>query len=145
MKKLVFAALTTCLLLPAITSAQCNSYTKRKCKPSLDPYSSVQISSTLLRPGDVAEVMLTFYSGQTYRLLVCSQDQLGEVGFKLYDTDKALIYESEANSEPKTFDFKVESTQQLILEVDIPMTAEAVNGVADEGCISVLIGATTKD
>ena len=145
MKKFILTAIAAGFILPNVVNSQCNSYSKRQCKPSLDPYSSVQISSTLLRPGDVAEVMLTFYSGQTYRLLVCSQEQLGDVGFKLYDTDKALIHESEANSDAKSFDFKVASTQQLILEVEIPMTAQAVSGVADEGCISVIIGMAQKD
>lgn len=88
--------------------------------------------------------MLTFYQGQSYRLLVCSQEQLGDVGFKLYDTDEALIFESEENTEAKVFDFEVASTTQLILTVNVPMDAQAAHGITVEGCISVLIGSTER-
>lgn len=141
MKRVLLTAALGGLLIPLTCNAQCKSYAKRQCKPALEEYTSVQMTDALLEPGDLAEIMLTFYSGQTYRLLVCTQEQFGDVGFKLYDTDKVLIFEADANNESKIFDFQVASTQQLILEVEIPETAASVGGAEIEGCISVLIGA----
>ena len=50
------------------------------------------MNTAVLYPGDKADMMLTFYSGQKYRLLVCSQEQLGDVAFRILDIDRNEVY-----------------------------------------------------
>ncbi len=140
--KNIFLSLFTALLLsisfnPA--SAQCNAFTKKKCMPTLSPYiHNGQLNSVALAPGEDAELVMTFYSGQDYRLLVCNQEVLGDVSFKVLDSQHTQLFDSK---EDKTgqWDFYVKSTQQLIVQVIVP-PAKSKTGIVDQGCVSVLVG-----
>jgi hypothetical protein len=132
-------ALITFLLFPLVGSSQCRSYTKKKCRPALAPYQhNGQLNNAVLVPGDKAEIMLTFYSGQEYRVSVCYMPILGDVAFKVKDTDKNLIFDSTKN-ENDYFDFKVAATQQLVVEIKVP-DSEKANEIVPQGCVSVLVG-----
>ena len=128
------------LLIPSFFNAQsCRSFTKKTCRPALENYiHNGQMNSAVLFPGDKADMMLTFYSGQKYRLLVCSQDQLGDVTFRVLDIDRNEIYNSKTKGSNK-FDFKVASTQQLIVEVTVP-ESKATHDMDFQGCISIMVG-----
>lgn len=120
--------------------AQCKSYAKRQCRPALAPYvHNGQVNNAVLVPGDKAELLLTFFAGQEYRLMVCGMPVLGAVSFRILDSDRNMIYESKKNPSQNYFDFKVASTQQLIVEINVP-EAKSPNGIVPEGCVSVLIG-----
>jgi hypothetical protein len=148
MKLSIFTALFALgLLLPMASQAQCRSYAKHKCRPHLEPYvHSGQLNQTILRPGDDAELMMTFTAGQSYRLIICAQPILGDVSFQVMDTDRNMIYDSlEAAAEDEkpgpSFDFKVASTQQLIVKVIVPEDQGALlNDVISEGCVAILTG-----
>lgn len=127
------------LLIPIGVSSQCRAFTKKKCRPEVAPYiHNGQMNSAVLFPGDSADIMLTFYSGQEYRLVICAEEQLGDVSYKVSDIDKNVIFDSK-NSEKKTFDFKVESTQQLIVSVDVP-DSDNTHDMDFQGCVSILVG-----
>lgn len=127
------------LLFPLMGSSQCRGYTKRNCRPALSPYQhNGQLNNAVLVPGDKAEIMLTFYSGQEYRVSVCSMPVLGDVTYKVMDTDKNVIFESDKSDQP-AFDFKVSSTQQLVVEIKVP-ESEKANEIVPQGCVSVLVG-----
>ena len=131
------------MLTPFLADAQCRSHAKRKCRPDLDPYvHSGQLSTAMVFPGDDAELILTFTSGQSYRVLICSEEILGEVEYKIRDTDRNIIYDSEKDPKAKNyFDFKVAATQQLIVEVNVPAQEEEVtHDISLRGCLSVLTG-----
>lgn len=94
-------------------------------------------NSALLVPGDEAELLLTFYGGKEYRLLLCSHPILGKVEFEVKDTNGELIYAG--NSEDKQlFDFKMANTQQLIVKIKVPEQTNSVS--THEGCVSVMVG-----
>lgn len=127
------------LLSPVFVNAQCRSYTKKKCRPLLTPYiHNGQMNSAVLFPGDKADIMLTFYSGQKYRLLVCAEEQLGEVTYRVMDIDRNEIYNSKDKGKEE-FDFKVASTQQLIVEVNVPEST-TTHDMDYQGCVSILVG-----
>jgi hypothetical protein len=130
------------LLIPNLTNAQgCRSFTKKTCRPALENYiHNGQMNTAVLFPGDKADMMLTFYSGQKYRLLVCTQEQLGDVTFRVLDIDRNEVYNSKSKGSNK-FDFKVASTQQLIVEVNVP-ESKATHEMDFQGCISILVGFT---
>ncbi len=140
MKKLLFTLLTGLALLININAnAQCNNFTKGKCVPSLKPYiHNGQLNSTALAPGENAELMMTFYAGQEYRIYTCAQELLGAVQYKVFDSNHKEVFNSESTNQ-KNFDFNVKATQQLIIEVTVPK-AEAKTGIVEQGCVAVLVG-----
>lgn len=130
------------LLMPLMSSAQCRSFTKKRCLPELEGYiQNDNFNSAVLIPGDEAELLLTFYAGKEYRLLVCGHPILGDLQFEVLDTDEELIYSNsnKKGDENSKFDFKVASTQQLIVRIRVPET-ESPSQLLHEGCVSVMIG-----
>lgn len=130
------------LLMPLMSSAQCRSFTKKRCLPELEGYiQNDNFNSAVLIPGDEAELLLTFYAGKEYRLLVCGHPILGDLQFEVLDTDEELIYSNsnKKGDENSKFDFNVASTQQLIVRIRVPET-ESPSQLLHEGCVSVMIG-----
>ena len=127
------------LLLPFMADAQCKSWTKRKCSPSVAPYKfNETFNSAQLAPGDEAEVNLTFFSGQEYRVVVCAQPQVSPVNWKL-KSGSQILFESLADDPKENFDFKMESTEQLQLVIWVP-DQESSTGIVNMGCVSILVG-----
>lgn len=126
-------------LISFLGNAQCKSFTKKKCIPELKEYVfNGQLNTVVLARGEEAELMLSFYSKQSYRMYVCAEEQLGDVTFEILDTDRNVIYKSKDKAST-LFDFKVPSTQQLIVRVYVP--GEGTKHALDfRGCLSVLVG-----
>lgn len=121
--------------------AQCRGFAKKNCLPVVEEDAfkfNGQINTATLFPGDNADVMLTFYSGKEYRLLVCTQEILGDVVFQLKDTSGNLFFDSKGKDK-NYFDFNVQSTRQLVLTITVPESKSLV-GLQAEGCISVMVG-----
>ncbi len=120
-------------------SAQCKTFTKNDCKPKLDPYIyNGQLNSAVLNEGDVAELMLTFYSNQDYRLVVCGVPELGKIMFRLVDNEGKEIFSNKDHNYVDTWDFHTNSTQQLTVEISVPETS--TSQLAKTGCVSILVG-----
>lgn len=125
--------------IPFVSNAQCKGFTKKKCIPELGEYVfNGQLNTAVLTRGEEAELMLSFYSGQKYRMYVCSEEQLGDVEYEIMDIDRNIIYKSK-DKENKLFDFKVPSTQQLILHVIVPGEGTK-HSLEFQGCVSILVG-----
>lgn len=121
-------------------NSQCKSYIKRTCIPKLSPYAhSGQLNKTVLFPGDQAEIMLTFYSGMDYRIVVCSEVILGKVTYKVMDMDRNVIFDSSKEKDKGSFDFKVASTQQLMVEINVPKPLVEPE-ILPQGCVAVVVG-----
>lgn len=139
MMKYLYIVFAFVLLLPSLSQAQCKSFTKKKCIPQLGEYSfNGQLNTAVLTRGEEAELMLSFYSGQKYRMYVCAEEQLGDVEYEIMDIDRNVIYSSK-DKDVKLFDFKVPSTQQLILHVMIA-GEKTKHALAFQGCVSILVG-----
>jgi hypothetical protein len=122
-------------------SAQCRAVAKKQCFPQLLPYiQNGQFNSVRLSPGETAELQVTFYAGQNYRLMVCAEGVLGDVNFKVMDADKQELYNSKkAKDDKKQWDFNVTSTQQFFVFVEVP-PSDSPTKFIPEGCVSVLVG-----
>ena len=128
------------LLTSAATFGQCKSFVKKQI-PKLSPFiHNGQINSSVLLSGDHAELTLTFYSGQTYRIMVGAQETLGDVWFVMKDANKGQLFSSKDQGKKLDYwDFTVESTQQLTIEVMVP-DSDAPSGLVPSGCVSILVG-----
>jgi hypothetical protein len=123
----------------ADSNAQCKGFVKKQI-PKLAPFiHNGQINSSVLLSGDHAELTLTFYSGQTYRIMVGAQETLGDVYFVMKDAAKGQLFSSKDQGKTDYWDFTVESTQQLTIEVMVP-DVDAPSGLVPSGCVSILVG-----
>jgi hypothetical protein len=122
------------------TLAQCRPFTKNKVLPLLEGYvQNENYNSAMLIPGDEAEVLMTFYANKEYRLVVAGAPVLPEVEWEIRDTNDQLIYSNkQSTAENKgTFDFKMSSTQQLIIRIRVPKEQSVI---PHEGCVVILAG-----
>ncbi|PKQ62840.1 hypothetical protein BZG02_11640 [Labilibaculum filiforme] len=125
--------------LPNIVLAQCNEYTKKECIPQLTPYTfNGQLNNAVLSEGETAELQLTFYKDQEYRILVEGEDALGKIQFQLFDTDYNLLYDNADEGHTKLWDFMVESTDDFVIRILIPEDKQKAQ--IESGCVSILIG-----
>lgn len=133
-------AMAASLAMVALTAAaQCKSFAKNKCVPELAPYKfNESFNAAQLAPGEEAEVNLTFYSGQEYRVAVCVQPILGEVNWKLVDQNNKIVFESLADEPKHIYDYKAASTQQMRLVVWVP--ARAKTDMVHVGCVAIMVG-----
>ena len=124
-------------------SAQCKGIAK-ECKKNLgDGYMPTgQSSNTELVPGKKYQFVATFYSGQNYRIFACSDSSLGDLQLTIRNTRRQLFYDNHGDGST-LFDFKVSSTQQLIITLRAPENKainEDLNTDEAKGCVAALVG-----
>lgn len=119
--------------------AQCRSFAKNKCVPELAPYKfNESFNGAQLAPGEEAEVNLTFYSGQEYRVMVCAHPILGEVNWKLVDENNKIIFESLADEPKHHFDLKAAGTVPMKVVVWVPNKGSG--SMVHVGCVAIMVG-----
>lgn len=124
--------------VPQTASAQCRAFTKKNCLPIMDGYTlNENYNSAILIPGDQAELLLTFLGGTNYRLAICSHPVLGDVQFEILDAKGKTLFNSAKAGGADKVDFRVQTTQQLRVNIQVPATKSAIQ---HEGCVSILIG-----
>jgi len=132
----------TTLLLALVTllgvqaNAQCRTFTKKNCLPTLDGYvQNENYNSAVLIPGDEAELELTFLAGIDYRVAVCAHPVLGAVEFEVLDEQNIRVWSNSDGADH--LDLRVENAQRLKFKVRVPDTDAAI---LHEGCVSILLG-----
>lgn len=120
--------------------AQCKRFTKKTCFPVLSPFiHNGQLTSAQFMPGEVAEISMTFNAGQDYRILVCSQELIGNVQFRVLSKKRKILYESDKEMSNPFWDFNVANTQQLFIQIIVP-EKETSNNIVPAGCVTLLVG-----
>ena len=124
-------------------SAQCKGIAK-ECKKNLgDGYMPTgQSSNKGLSPEEKYQFVATFYSGQNYRIFACSDSLLGNLQLTIRNTRRQLLYDNHGDGST-LFDFKVGSTQQLIItlkSIDNKTITEGGNTDEIKGCVAALVG-----
>jgi hypothetical protein len=137
MKK-IFGILLLVLIYSTSSFGQCNGFAKKSVS-KLKPYlNTQQVFSTVLLNGDKTQLSSTFYYGDEYRLLISAQDQLGKIQLNIKDANGNIVFTTKAYG-TIMWDFNVESTQDLTLEVITP-PAPASQTEDKGGCVSIIIG-----
>jgi hypothetical protein len=117
---------------------QCNGFAKKSLS-KLKPYlNTQQVFSTVLLNGDKTQLSSTFYYGDEYRLLITADDKLGKIQLNVKDANGVVVYSTKAYG-TIMWDFNVESSQDLTMEV---ITPEAAAGSTEDksGCVAIAIG-----
>lgn len=127
------------VFVPSLASAQCRPFTKNKVLPKLNGYvQNDSYNSAQLAPGEDAEIMVTFFGGRDYRLLVVAHPILGDVEFTVNDINGKEIYSNKSAENKELFDFKMKNTQQLVVKIKVPAQKDAV--IQHIGCVSIVSG-----
>ena len=133
MKHLI--SLSFLVFISFFAAAQCD-ITADVCQNHItdDYLSDGQHYRALLLTDQVAEFNATLYGGTTYRLAACSGTQDGNLIFRMYDKDRNLIFKNDEFQNAPHWDFKMESTIDVIIEAELDPIAGA------SGCAVMLMG-----
>jgi len=143
----ILPILALLLLGNAIDSnAQCKAFAKKVCLPELGSYThDGNYHAAILVEGEEAELYKTFYSDMEYRVSIVGEDKLPDVEFKVLDSNKNVLYtnKKDANTYLKTWDFKLQSSQQLKLIVKVASFNKPGDTPAS-GCVAIMFGFKIK-
>lgn len=141
----VFAILLSVISINV--SAQCKGFAKGICKLQLLPYiHDGNYTAALLTEGEEAELYKTFFADQEYRIAVCGSEVLSSVEFKVIDANRNVLYNNKDHNLAKTWDFKLESSQQLKIVVKVPAsTQKKADSEIISGCVAIMFGVKAKE
>jgi hypothetical protein len=135
------------LLIAATTlnvDAQCKAFAKKVCIPELGAYThDGNYHAAILVEGEEAELYKTFYSDMDYRVSICGEDKLPEVEFRVLDANKNVLYSNKDNNFARTWDFKLQSSQQLKIVVKVNSFNKPGETPAS-GCVAIMFGFKIK-
>jgi hypothetical protein len=124
--------------------AQCKAFAKKICIPELGAYThDGNYHAAILVEGEEAELYKTFYSDMEYRVAVCGEDKLPNIEFRIIDANKNVLYSNKEANFAKTWDFKLQSSQQLKLVVKVNSFNKPGETPAS-GCVAIMFGFKIK-
>ena len=123
-------------------SAQCKGFAKKICKTELQPYiHDGNYHAAILSEGEEAELYKTFYANQQYRVAVCGSDSAAQIEFKVVDANRNVLYSNRDHNLSKTWDFKLEASQQLKIVVKVPVSSrKRADAEILSGCVAIMFG-----
>jgi len=131
------------LFITCSLQAQCFSFARSACKSSLGDFvHDGNYNATMLQEGEKAELYKTFFEGQKYRLAICKIKDLPPIHFKITDQNGRVFYDNKDHDFALTWDFQVESTQMLIVEMKV-LEQGGPDDDLISGCVAVLFGLDT--
>jgi hypothetical protein len=124
---------------------QCKSFAKKVCIPELGAYThDGNYHAAVLVEGEEAELYKTFYSDMEYRVAICGEDKLPSVEFRVLDANKNVLYSNKDANFARTWDFKLQSSQQLKLVVKVNSFNKSGETPAS-GCVAIMFGFKIKN
>lgn len=140
----IIPVLALFLLGSNYADAQCKAFAKKVCLPELGTYThDGNYHAAILVEGEEAELYKTFYSNMEYRLAICGEDKIPQVEFRVLDANKNVLYTNKDHDYARTWDFRLESSQQLKLVVKVS-TFNQSGDIPASGCVAIMFGFKTK-
>jgi hypothetical protein len=144
----IFKIIPILTLFIAVTTfsadAQCKAFAKKSCLPELGLYThDGNYHAAVLVEGEEAELYKTFYSDMEYRLSICGEENLPPIEFKVLDSNKNVLYSNKDANYAKTWDFNLQSSQQLKLVIKVNSTNQS-GGIPSSGCVAIMFGFKIK-
>ena len=134
------AFLFSCMTLISFSQSACHGYGQSACKPNLDGYvPNPQALNAELGSGESAEVSMVFSKNHDYRIYICTEEHMGEIGFKIKSSKGEVLFDNQDYEMTDTWDFSMSTTKRLIIEVTF-MGAASEDGFQETGCSAILIG-----
>jgi len=136
--------LTLFFMLAVPAQAQCKGFAKKLCKLELTGYiHDGNYHAAILTEGEEAELYKTFFAGQKYRLAICGSETLPQIEYQVVDAYKNVLFDNTQHEMAGTWDFSLESSQQLKVMVKVPVT-ENKSEFPNSGCVSIMFGFQEK-
>lgn len=136
----ILIVLTVLALIPFNGNSQCKSFAKKVCKLELTPYiHDGNFNAAILTEGEDAELYKTFYAGQNYRIYICGSDALPDIEFQVLDVNRNVLYDNRKKDYSRIWDFKLESSQQLIISLRVKNSEEEIDELIS-GCVAIMFG-----
>jgi hypothetical protein len=124
--------------------AQCKAFAKKECIPELGSYThDGNYHAAILVEAEEAELYKTFYSDMEYRVAIVGEDKLPDVEFRIMDSNKNVLYSNKDANFAKTWDFRLESSQQLKLVVKVSSFNQS-GDIPASGCVAIMFGFKLK-
>jgi hypothetical protein len=143
-KRIVPALILLIFTAGTIVNAQCKAFAKRTCLPELGSYThDGNYHATVLSEGEEAELYKTFYSDMEYRLSICGDEGLPPVEYMVLDVNRNILFSSKEANNARTWDFKLQSSQQLRIIIKVPSTGQQ-SGTPASGCVAIMFGFKIK-
>jgi len=144
----IFKVLPVLAILFAVNAlnadAQCKAFAKKVCLPELGSYThDGNYHAAILVEGEEAELYKTFYSDMEYRVAICGEEKLSDIEFRILDANKNVLYSDKDAKYAKTWDFKLQSSQQLKLVVKV-LSSNQPGETPESGCVSIMFGFKIK-
>jgi hypothetical protein len=147
MKQLVKVLIIAVILSGAAANAvnaQCKGFAKSLCKKELGAYlHDGNYHAAVLVEGEEAELYKTFYSDMEYRVAICGADGLPPIEFTIIDATGKVLYANKNDGYKRTWDFKLEASQQLKIVVKVT-TFDTSGEIPASGCVAIMFGFITK-
>jgi hypothetical protein len=125
-------------------NAQCKAFARKDCLPELGSYThDGNYHAAVLVEGEEAELYKTFYSDMEYRVAIVGEGKLPAVEFRILDANKNVLYTNRDKNFAKTWDFKLQSSQQLKLVVKVSSFNQPGDTPAS-GCVAIMFGFKMK-
>ena len=125
-------------------NGQCKAFAKRACLPELGSYThDGNYHATTLSEGEEAELYKTFYSDMEYRLSLCGDESLPPLEFLVLDTNRNILFSSKESGNAKTWDFKLQSSQQLKIVIKVTSSGQQ-GGIPASGFVAIMFGFKIK-
>jgi len=137
------------VMIFALTSSkvdgQCKSFARRECLPELGLYThDGNYHAAVLFEGEEAELYKTFYSDMDYRMVICGDSKLPPIEFVVIDADRNILYTNKDNNYSKSWDFKLQTSQQLKLIIKVRVSDQSTGTAPTSGCVSIMVGFKIK-
>lgn len=141
----ISAVLITLIITSGLNlNGQCKAFAKRTCLPDLGPYThDGNYHATVLSEGEEAELYKTFYSDMEYRMTVCGDESLPPLEFLVLDVNKNILYSNKEANNARTWDFKLQSSQQLKIIIKVNSSGQR-DGTPASGCVAIMFGFKIK-
>ena len=124
--------------------AQCKAFAKQVCLPELGNYThDGNYHAAILVEGEEAELYKTFYSDMDYRVAICGEEKLPNIEFRILDASKNVLYSNKDSNYARTWDFRLQSSQQLKLVIKVTSFNKPGETPAS-GCVSIMFGFKVK-
>jgi hypothetical protein len=126
--------------LSAISQSACYGYGKAACKADLEGYvQNPQVLNAELGSGESAEISMIFSAKHDYRVQICAEEHMGEIGFKIKSSKGEILFDNQEYEMTDTWDFTMSKTKRLIIEVTF-LGAPSEDDFEETGCTSILVG-----
>jgi hypothetical protein len=120
--------------------AQCKAFARKVCLPELGAYThDGNYHAAVLVEGEEAELYKTFYSDMDYKVAICGEDKLPDIEFTVLDASKNVLYSNKDAKFAKSWEFRLESSQQLKLIIKVNSFNKPGDAPAS-GCVSIMFG-----